>query len=537
MVASAAVDNEGMPRQPSARWTVRTRILAVILVITGLGMTVAGTSAYLLQRERVFAEIDEELLSAVEAARGIITGESEASAAGDTPDAPAPTDEFTGFASVNDALRAVMTGIIPGRNESSIALIDGQPRWLPPGNVPFRLEDNDEFLDRAWSEVEAGVVTIGTTFIDDGAIRYVAVPVAIEGDPARGAYVTAYQIQGELDDIDSAFTTYAILALGSLVVVGVAGWFVAGRLLRPIRDLTTAAARITGTDVSERIPVNGNDDISALTATINDMFGRIDEALTSQRQLLDDVRHELKTPITIVRGHLELLNPRKPTEVVATRDIAIDELDRMSELVSDIDALAQAERGKVLTEPTDIGDLTASVFAKARAVPDHTWTLEETAEGVAALSPSRITQAWLQLADNAAKYSPEGTTIRLGSHLYDGAVELWVADEGPGIPEESQERIFERFGRVDSGRGIAGSGLGLPIVAAIARAHGGYVSLDSSPAGSRFGIVIPLTGQDAPPPPATGSLTEVTASSATTTTTMDGTTDLAATASTPRSTP
>lgn len=502
-----------MPRQPRARWTVRTRILAVILVVTALGMTVAGSAAYLLQRERVFAEIDEELFSAVEAARSIVTGVPTVAATDEGGQDPAdgeteaPAVPEPDFASVDEAMQALMSRIIPGRNESSIALIDGAPRWLPSALVTFRLEDDEAFLERAWSEVQAGVVTIGTTFIDDGAIRYIAVPVAIEGDPARGAYVTAYQIQGELDDIDSAFTTYALLALGSLVVVGVAGWFVAGRLLRPIRDLTTAAARITGTDVSERIPVNGNDDISALTATINDMFGRIDEALTSQRQLLDDVRHELKTPITIVRGHLELLNPRKPTEVVATRDIAIDELDRMSELVSDIDALAQAERGKVLTEPTDIGDLTASVFAKARAIPDHEWVLKETAEGVAPLSPSRITQAWLQLADNAAKYSPEGTTIRLGSHLYDGAVELWVSDEGPGIPVESQERIFERFGRVDSGRGIAGSGLGLPIVAAIARAHGGYVSLDSSPAGSRFGIVVPLTGQDAPPPPASGSLT------------------------------
>lgn len=498
-----------MPRQPRARWTVRTRILAVILVVTALGMTVAGSAAYLLQRERVFAEIDEELLAAVEAARGIVTGATVATSAGetDTTDTPTPDVEPPAYTTVNDALRDIMTGIIPGRNESSIALIDGRPAWTPPAAVPIDLDDDPAFLERAWREADDGIVTIGTAFIDEGAIRYITVPVAIEGDPARGAYVTAYQIQGELDDIDSAFTTYALLALGTLVVVGVAGWFVAGRLLRPIRELTTAAARITGTDVSERIPVNGNDDISALTATINDMFGRIDAALTSQRQLLDDVRHELKTPITIVRGHLELLNPRKPTEVVATRDIAIDELDRMSELVSDIDALAQAERGKVLTEPTDVADLTMSVFSKARAIPDHEWELEESAEGVAPLSPSRITQAWLQLADNAAKYSPDGTTIRMGSHLYDGAVELWVADEGPGIPEEFQERIFERFGRVDSGRGIAGSGLGLPIVAAIARAHGGYVSLDSSPAGSRFGIVIPLTGQDAPPPPAHGSLT------------------------------
>jgi len=131
--------------------------------------------------------------------------------------------------------------------------------------------------------------------------------------------------------------------------------------------------------------------------------------------------------------------------------------------------------------------------------------LEDTANVVAPISPSRLTQAWLQLADNAAKYSPEGSTIRVGSTAYAGTVEFWVADVGPGIPLGAEKRIFERFGRADTGRGIAGSGLGLPIVAAIARAHGGYVSLDSSPAGARFGIVVStLSTEAAPPAPAAG---------------------------------
>lgn len=504
-----------MPALSPPRWSVRSRILGVILLITALGMTVAGSSAYLLQREQVLAGIDEELYTAVEAARSIITGvpvvandglDSEAERDTTVPEV-APAD----FATVDEAMQAIMSRIIPGRNESSVAIIDGEPRWVPSSLVTFRLEDDSAFIDRVWGEVTAGVTTIGTATTEDGAIRYIAVPVEIAEDTAVGAYVTAYVIQNELDDIDSAFTTYALLAAATLLVIGVVGWFVAGRLLRPIRDLTAAASRITGTDLSERIPVTGQDDVSRLTATINGMFERLDESATAQRQLLDDVRHELKTPITIVRGHLELLDPDSPTDVDATRALAIDELDRMAELVNDIDALAQASGMSVLTEPTDVGDLTQQVYAKARAITGHEWQLEQVAELVAPLSPTRITQAWLQLADNAAKYSPEGTTIRIGSSVYDAAVELWVADEGPGIPEEAQERIFERFGRADTGRGIAGSGLGLPIVAAIARGHGGYVSLDSSPAGSRFGIVIPLTGDAPAPPPAAGSLADANA--------------------------
>ena len=118
--------------------------------------------------------------------------------------------------------------------------------------------------------------------------------------------------------------------------------------------------------------------------------------------------------------------------------------------------------------------------------------LIETAQVRAELDAVRITQGWLQLVDNAAKYSPAGSVIELGSRLDGDAVEFWVRDSGPGIPDESLHRIFDRFGRVDTGRGIHGSGLGLPIVKAIAEGHGGRVSLDSGTSGSRFGIVVPV---------------------------------------------
>jgi signal transduction histidine kinase len=248
--------------------------------------------------------------------------------------------------------------------------------------------------------------------------------------------------------------------------------------------------------LSERIPVAGSDDFSELTETVNEMFDRLDIAMTSQRQLLDDVRHELKTPVTILRGHLELLDAANQAEVASTRALALDELDRMADLVDGIEALAETQRAIVSPRPVDVGDLTADVFAKLQVLVDHDWQLTETAHVSAQLDPARITQAWLQLGDNAAKYSPVGTTIELGSRAGNDWVELWVADHGPGIPGEFWGRIFERFGRVDTGRGVRGSGLGLPIVAAIAEAHGGRVTLASSPAGSRFGILVPVSDVD-----------------------------------------
>ncbi len=498
---ASPADNGGMPRSPLPRFSVRSRILAVILIVTALGMSVSGISAYLVQRDLVIAGLDTELLTTVEAARGIVTGSSTAAAG---TDAAEPVIEAPPT-SVAEALDDILSRIVPGRHESSVAIIDGEVRLVPGVETAFALQDDPAFMARVWTESAGGQVTIGTAVTTVGTLRYVSVPVLIEGDPVVGVYVTALDAQRAVDEVGGAFLTYAWLALLSLAAIGVIGWFVAGRLLSPLRALSETASRITALDLSERIPVNGRDDVSALTETVNAMLDRIDDAITSQRQLLDDVRHELTTPITIVRGHLELLDATKPADVRAARDIAIDELDRMAELVSDIDALARVERHAALTEPTDVADLTTLVFSKMHAIPARQWVLEETADAVAPLSPSRLTQAWLQLADNAAKYSPEGSTIRVGSTAYAGTVEFWVADAGPGIPAGTEKRIFERFGRADTGRGIAGSGLGLPIVAAIARAHGGYVSLDSSPEGSRFGIVGPTLDRGAaPPPPATG---------------------------------
>lgn len=490
-----------MLRRPLPRFSVRSRILAVILIVTMLGMSVSGFAAYLVQRDRVIEGLDAELLASVEAARSIVTG----TALGATgADGAAPADTAPP-ATVTAALSDILSRIVPGRHESSVAIIDGEARLTPGVATAFALEDDPAFIARAWQEAEGGQVTLGTALTTVGTLRYVSVPVIIDGDPQRGVYVTALDAQRAVDEVGGAFLTYAWLALLSLVAIGFIGWFVAGRLLAPLRTLSETASRITAEDLGERIPVNGHDDVSALTETVNAMLDRIDDALTSQRQLLDDVRHELMTPITIVRGHLELLDATKPDDVRAAREIALDELDRMAGLVTDIDVLARVEQRAVLTEPTDIADLTALVFSKMQAIPGHEWRLEETADVVAPLSPSRLTQAWLQLADNAAKYSPEGSTIRVGTTVYAGTVEFWVADSGPGIPPGTEKRIFERFGRADTGRGIAGSGLGLPIVAAIARAHGGYVSLDSSAHGARFGIVVPTLDVGAvPPPPAAG---------------------------------
>jgi signal transduction histidine kinase len=475
------------------RWSVRSRILASILLVALVGMTVAGLTAFLVQRDRIVSQIDDLLVAHVESARFVVTGESDAVAT--EPDAEQPPAGVT-FTTTAEALEAILARVIPGRNESALGIVGGEATLVPGVDIAFHLEDDPGFVRRVVDEASDGGVHLGTSISSVGTVRYIATPIAVEGDPQPAIYVAAVDVDAELDELRAAFGTYTIVAAVTLVAIGLVGWFVAGRLLRPLRRLRIAASRITASDRGERIPVVGRDDISALTETVNGMLNRLDRAMTSQRQLLDDVRHELKTPITIVRGHLELLETANVADVDATRALAIDELDRMTRLVDDIESLAEAQRMILGRAPTDVADLTADVFAKASVIPDHDWVLSGSAHVSTSLDPHRITQAWLQLIDNAAKYSPPGSRIDIGSTGDGSTVEFWVADRGRGIPADAQERIFERFGRADTGRGIEGSGLGLPIVRTIANAHGGRVSLTSTAAGSRFGIVIPVL--DAP---------------------------------------
>ena len=460
---------------------VRVRILAVLLLVTALGMTVAGGTSFLLQRERVLSQVDARLDDTATRLRSIATD--------------------TDYATVRDLLGAAIQQITPDTNEGILGIVDGRAAVIPGSEVGLSLEDDTALVARVNRETAAGRVVIGTAITEQGALRYIAVPVRAAGDTATGVYVAAFSIDAELAPIAEAFATFALVSLGALVVVAIVGWFVAGRLLRPLRVLRETTERITATDLDQRIPVSGHDDVSELTRTVNDMLDRVQEAIVGQRRLLDDVGHELRTPLTIVRGHLELLDASDEEQVRATRDLTLDEVDRMRGLVADIALLARATRDTAVEiAPTDVASLTESVYAKASALDTahdgRPWSLAETAHTVVGIDADSITQAWLQLASNADRYATPGTEVELGSRVAGDSLELWVRDVGPGIPSEAHERIFERFRRgteQHGGRGDTGSGLGLAIVAAIARAHGGTVRLDSTPGvGSTFTLVLPI---------------------------------------------
>ena len=316
-------------------------------------------------------------------------------------------------------------------------------------------------------------------------------------DGPEGWFVIGYFTDQDRATVNATMGTIALVSTLGLFTAGSAAWWVAGRILAPVRLVRRAAAAISEEDLTQRIEVSGRDDIAALAEQFNSMLDRLEGAFTEQRRFVDDAGHELRTPITIVRGHLELMgdSPEEREEVVR---LVTDELDRMGRIVEDLLLLAKARQPDfVRPEPVSLAELTSDIDAKVRPLGDRSWRLETVAEGTARLDPQRITQAMVQLAANAVRYGPSGSTVRIGSALVGSNVRLWVSDQGPGVPAEEHGRIFERFsrgGRTARGRD-GGAGLGLAIVRAIAQAHHGRVDLRSAPGhGSTFTLVIPVDG-------------------------------------------
>ncbi len=474
--------------------SARIRILGTILAVAFVGFLVVGGVTFLVQRERILGEVDTRLRAQVGALDVMATPSPSATADADGgPTTEQPSEDE--YASVAAYLRWIVRSLVPGRNEAAIGVIDGVVRFVPRTLSGFDISRNQQLIERAVAETQsAGGAVLGTAVTDTGTLRYIAIPVTMPGDPGEGVYIRAVDLGAELEPVTLSIATFAVASVATLLAVGVVGWFVVGRLLSPIRSLRETADSITITDLGARIPEQGNDEIADLTRTLNSMLDRLEGSVDVQRQLLDDVRHELKTPITIVRGHLEMMDPSDRTDVEATREIGMAELDRMTRLVDDIDLLAAVEGDQFSMGLVDVMALTARVGELVAVIPGHTWSVEAHGRGLVEGDSDRLLQAWLQLADNAAKYTPEGSAIEIGSAVDAHGATLWVRDHGPGIPPASRHRIFRRFDRAQSKRTVGGSGLGLAIVDAIAKGHNGTCTVTDTPAGgATFTIRIPLS--------------------------------------------
>jgi len=457
------------------RPTVRTRILATMLIVTALGMTTAGLLSYQAQRAFVLDQVDAALRTQLELARAAAADES--------------------VTTVREALERILSFTVSPQDGGSFGIVGDRAAYLPGVVEQFRPEELPGFVDEAARDEGTRIDTFAGP---EGAVRYLAVPLTVEGDPASGVYVTAIDLGARLAGVERSAWLYAAVSLAVVLLTAALGWFVAGRLLAPIRRLRDTAERITVNALGERIPVDGSDDVSRLTATVNGMLDRIGDGIEQQRALLADLRHQLRAPLTLVRGHLELVDANDPADVAATRRIAIDEVDRMTRMIEELARLVELGLPGASRSTVDTGVLLRELHERVRAIASHTWTMGRADAVELSVDRDRILEAWLQLADNAARYAPAGTPIELSSEADAETVRLVVRDHGPGVPEADRERIFLR-GERGARDGVAGTGLGLAIVAAIARAHGGSAEVSAPEGGgSAFAIVLPrLTKGDA----------------------------------------
>jgi two-component system, OmpR family, sensor kinase len=374
---------------------------------------------------------------------------------------------------------------VPGEGEAFYTYVGGEPhdRTFAPDLEPLRIPEVDAVGDTATPLRDEVELEDGTRF------RYVAVPVETDGR-ARGVFAVAIDLSGELDEVNDALRIAAGVNVGVLILASLLAWVIAGRVLAPLRVLRDTARSISESDLTRRIPVQGDDELA--DRTFNEMLDRLEEAFASQKAFISDAGHELRTPITIIRGHLDVMGD-DPQERRETLELVTDELDRMGRLVNDLLLLAKASRPDFLQpETVDLEDLTRELFAKASALAGRDWRLAGVGSGRVVADRQRLTQAMMNLSQNAVAHTGEGDAVELGSDMRNGSVRLWVRDTGPGIPEQEQARIFERFVRLDRAPTGEGSGLGLAITRAVAEAHGGRVELDSRPGeGARFTLIIP----------------------------------------------
>jgi signal transduction histidine kinase len=454
-----------------------------VVALTALALGGAGVAAYVVESDRVDRRAAEDLDQEISEFNQLRSS---------------GFDPRTGerFSSVRRLMQIALERNVPDDAEVLIAWFDGAPQMVSAGPTARSVSRDSAFQDtiRPYAEGGGGVFETTTT----AGLASVAVqPVQDEG--GQGAWVVVFLSERERAEFRSVLATYWVLALLALAAVSLGAWSVSGRLLQPLRALTATAKEASGTDLSTRIPVEGDDDVSELVRTVNAMLDRLERAFATQRTFLDDAGHELRTPVTILRGHLELLDPDDPADVAATRELLLDEIDRMSRMVDDLIVLAKAGRPDFIRiSAVDAGTLTEQVLGKMAATAARDWQVDARAEGSVLVDPQRITQALTQLISNAVRHTRPGDVVAVGSDRRPGLVRWWVRDTGTGIAEDEQEAIFERFhqGTGAAGRGD-GSGLGLSIVQAIAGSHGGRVEVRSSPGqGATFVLTVPNGERD-----------------------------------------
>ncbi len=336
-----------------------------------------------------------------------------------------------------------------------------------------------------------------------GSVRVVSRPVVLDRDrfEVTGTYSTA-----DIDDILKRIRSVLVVVI-PLLVIGAAGggYFMATKSLAPVSAMSERAAEITATNLRERLPVSGGEELASLARVVNDLLARLEDSFARQRRFMADASHELRTPTAVLRTEADVIlaqQHRSEEEYRASLTVIRDAASRLARIVEDLFALARVDAENVATrrERVYVEELVDDAMRMVRPLGDARGVrvrLREAVEAPVDADADLLGRLLINLLDNAIKHSPEGGVVEVRMDRRDGLVDVGVIDQGRGIPEEDRERVFQRFVRLSESDGGApeqpGAGLGLAIARRIAEAHGGsLVVSDSAPGHTEFRLTLPV---------------------------------------------
>ena len=354
----------------------------------------------------------------------------------------------------------------------------------------------------------AALATNGAPFTIEAPgpdFRALAVVLPTTGDTV----VVAQSLEAVEKTKHQLMVLFLLVGLFVLLLIAGAARYVIRIGMRPLENVEKTAEKIAAGDLSARLPdAKPTTEVGRLVSSLNTMLSRIEESFAARtesegrlRRFVADASHELRTPLTAIRGFAELHRQGAVAGEEQTKELVARierESMRMSALVEDLLVLARMDQGpKMEIKPVNLSELVTDAVESARAAgPGHPITLDAGSEIYALGDANRIHQVVANLLANARVHTPVGTEIKVSIAQSEKEVKVVVSDNGPGLSEENREKIFERFYRVDPSRqrtGAEGSGLGLSIVDAVMRSHGGHVSVDSKLGeGTAFTLHFPL---------------------------------------------
>ncbi|WP_227819471.1 sensor histidine kinase [Mariprofundus micogutta] len=345
------------------------------------------------------------------------------------------------------------------------------------------------------------------SLLNKNNVRVIAFPIH------RADRIVATLILGHgTGDIRSVFNLLyllgGILGVISIAISAVAGYYMAKRALEPIQEITSTARGVAAGDLSRRLKSESQDkEIRVLVRVLNKMFADLEASFQAQKRFTADASHELRLPLTILKGEIEvaLRHPRSEEEYHQILQQQLGTIDRIQQIVNDLLTLARADAGQLelVQSPIDLSLLLQEVGQQHLILFDsHNVALNMDIEDDMEImgETSQIERTVMNLLSNAFKHAPEHSSIQLSGKVIDGSAIITISDEGAGIAEDQQEHLFDRFFRADDARCRKegeGAGLGLAICKRIVDAHGGDIWVQSTLGeGASFLIRLPLAGAD-----------------------------------------